>query len=195
MSRDEKKKDKQDKDLPGYPHYPAREDITNPDNNNGKVNFNEENIALPEVNDIPGQERITPAPLGMMADTTISSDDEEGIRNGKDIFGDDDDDVKIVMGTEADVTAEDLQLLGAREEDMDMGDDESMASMQGLDDTDFDGEKLNEGSGTMASTGADLDLPTAEGGNLDEALGQGDEENDYFSLGSDDNDNMNEGTP
>lgn len=33
---------------------------------------------LPEVSDIPGQENIHPAPLGPLADTTISSDDEEG---------------------------------------------------------------------------------------------------------------------
>ncbi|RYD56050.1 MAG: hypothetical protein EOP56_14040 [Sphingobacteriales bacterium] len=195
MRRDEQKKDRQDQDLPGYPHYPAREDITNPDNNNGEVSFNENTIELPEVSDIPGQERINPAPGGMMADTTISSDDEEGIVNGRDIFAGDDDEVKIVMGTEADVTAEDLRLLGGRDEDMDVSDDELMGNMQGLDDTDFDGEKLNEGSGTLASTGEDLDLPTAEGSDLNEALGQGDEENDYFSLGSDDNDNLNEGTP
>ena len=35
-------------------------------------------VTLPDVEDIPGQENFTPAPLGEMADTTISSDDEEG---------------------------------------------------------------------------------------------------------------------
>lgn len=35
-------------------------------------------IDLPEVSDIPGQEHFVPAPLGILADTTISSDDEEG---------------------------------------------------------------------------------------------------------------------
>ncbi|MEO7802379.1 MAG: hypothetical protein ABIR81_10280 [Ginsengibacter sp.] len=34
---------------------------------------------LPEVKDIPGQENIEPMPLGELADTTISSDDEEGV--------------------------------------------------------------------------------------------------------------------
>lgn len=195
MKHDDKKKNEQDKDFPGYPHYPAKEDITNPSNNNGEIRLNEENISLPDTTDIPGQENITVAPLGQLADTTASSDDEEGIVNGQDIFDTDEDEVNIVMGTEADVTAEDLQLLGERDEDMDMGDDESMANFQGLDDTDFDGEKLNEQTGTMAATGEDLDMPTEGGRDLDEALGQGDEENDYYSLGSDDNDNMTEGTP
>lgn len=39
-------------------------------------------IELPDVNDIPGQENIHPAPLGQLADVTISSDDEEDILNG-----------------------------------------------------------------------------------------------------------------
>ena len=36
-------------------------------------------IDLPDVKDIPGQEYIHPLPLGEIADTTISSDDEEGV--------------------------------------------------------------------------------------------------------------------
>lgn len=42
-------------------------------------------IDLPEVKDIPGQENVHVPPLGELADTTISSDDEEG----KGIFDDD----------------------------------------------------------------------------------------------------------
>ncbi len=38
-------------------------------------------IDLPDVSDIPGQENITVAPLGDLADVTISSDDEEGLIN------------------------------------------------------------------------------------------------------------------
>ena len=36
-------------------------------------------IDLPDVIDIPGQEHIHPLPLGEIADTTISSDGEEGV--------------------------------------------------------------------------------------------------------------------
>ncbi len=41
---------------------------------------------LPEVKDIPGQEHIHVPPLGELADTTISSDDEEGVS----VFGNED---------------------------------------------------------------------------------------------------------
>lgn len=151
-------------------------------------------IEIPDVRDIPGQENITAAPLGDLADTTLSSDDEEGINGGQDIL-EDDDEVKIVMGTEADVTAEDLLILGDRDRNLDMGDDE-MTGIEGLDDTDFDGEPLNEAPTNLASTGDDLDIPETDGSNpTQDAMGQGDEENDYYSLGSDDNDNLTEGTP
>lgn len=42
-------------------------------------------INLPDVSDIPGQENVTVPHLGAFADTTASSDDEEGTR----VFGDD----------------------------------------------------------------------------------------------------------
>jgi hypothetical protein len=48
---------------------------------------------LPEVKDIPGQENIEPMPLGELADTTISSDDEEGV--GVLDFEDEDDEAII----------------------------------------------------------------------------------------------------
>jgi len=44
-------------------------------------------LDLPDVKDIPGQEHIVAPPLGALADTTISSDDEEG----KGLFDDDED--------------------------------------------------------------------------------------------------------
>lgn len=51
-------------------------------------------IDLPDVNDIPGQEHVHPPSLGELADTTISSDDEENILNGDslDSMGEDDED-------------------------------------------------------------------------------------------------------
>jgi hypothetical protein len=194
MKRDSNNKDRQEQeDLPGYPHYPSNEDITAGDNNNGKVRFDEENISLPDVSDIPGQENINPAPLGIIADTTISSDDEEGTLNNPGLDDDEDDELKIVMGTEADVTEEDLLILGEKDQDMDMGEDEA-PGMQGLDDTDDDGELLNEGAHSLSPTGDDLDIPGRENRDLNEPANQ-DEENDYYSLGSDDNDETTEGTP
>lgn len=154
-------------------------------------------MELPEVKDIPGQENIRKAGVpGAMADTTISSDDEEGIKDGHDIFREEDDEVKIVMGTEADVTKEDLVLLGDPDKDMDEGDDE-LTDNKGLDDIDDDGDPLNEAAADMDSDGEDLDIPGEDSkkARRNKKVGEEDEENDYYSLGSSDNDEMNEGTP
>jgi hypothetical protein len=149
-------------------------------------------IEIPDVSDIPGQEGIVNAGVpGAMKDTTASSDDEEGIRDGKDIFkDDDDDDTKIVMGTEADVTEEDLAMLGDPDQDQDMNEDEFM-DKEGLDNTDFDGDPLNEAAVSEVSDGDDLDVP--EEGEDDPKKTEDDEENDYYSLGGPDQDALSEG--
>jgi hypothetical protein len=59
-------------------------------------------IDLPDVEDIPGQEHISPAPLGELADDTASSADEEG----EGLFDEENIDSDIVMGTEADITSQ-----------------------------------------------------------------------------------------
>lgn len=150
-------------------------------------------ITVPDVSDISGQENIVDAGVpGEMADTTIASDDEEGLRQGTDIL-EEEDDVKIVMGTEADVTAEDLVILGDPDKDLDMNEDE-LVRKEGLDDTDLDGDPLNEAAVDEDSTGDDLDFPEEE--NTDprrDSIREDDEENDYYSLGSGDNDELNEG--
>jgi hypothetical protein len=148
-------------------------------------------IEIPDVSDIPGQEKIVNAGVpGAMSDTTIASDDEEGIRDGKDILAEDDN-VDIVMGTEADVTEEDLAMLGDPDQDMDMSEDE-LVRKEGLDDTDFDGDPLNEAAVDEDSTGEDLDIPT-EDEEDSKKVEDDDEENDYYSLGSGDKDALNEG--
>src|SRR3954471_13705920 len=43
-----------------------------------RMQSEEVTIDLPDVKDIPGQEHIHVMPLGELADSTISSDDEEG---------------------------------------------------------------------------------------------------------------------
>jgi len=150
-------------------------------------------IELPDVKDIPGQENIVSAGIpAEMSDETIASDDEEGILEGKDIF-EEDDDTKIVMGTDADITADDLTLLGDPDQDQDMNEDE-LIRKEGLDDTDADGDLLNEATSNEDSTGDDLDIPDADNSEPDsDAMGQGDEENNYYSLGGPDNDALNEG--
>jgi hypothetical protein len=163
-------------------------------------NQDEQIVNMPEVTDIPGQENIRNAGIpNEMTDTTIASDDEEGIVNGQDIFdkkdtNEDDDDVQIVMGTEADVTNEDLALLGDADQDMDMNEDE-LIEKQGLDDTDEDGDPLNEAAVNEDTSGYDLDMPEDEevDKKKDNRKNLDDEDNDYYSLGSGDNDELKEG--
>jgi len=191
--RDNNKEKEQPESLAGGPELNSSLDDSASDIERLKQDTSYVNI--PDVNDIPGQENITSAPLGELADTTASSDDEEGIKDGQDLLDSENDDVTIVMGTEADVTKEDLELLGDPNEDFDMNDDEQI-DMEGLDDTDDDGDLLNEGIADTDSTGDELDIPGADGSDpRQDAMGQGDEENNYYSLGSDNNDNVTEGTP
>ncbi|HTM67209.1 MAG TPA: hypothetical protein VL093_12855 [Flavipsychrobacter sp.] len=192
--RNSNREEEQPQNLPGGPQLNSSLDDSASDIERLKQDTSY--INLPEVNDIPGQENITNvAPLGELADTTASSDDEEGVEEGQDVLDPDNDDVTIVMGTEADVTKEDLELLGDPNEDFDMNDDEQI-DMEGLDDTDSDGDLLNEGIADTDSTGDELDIPGADGSDpRQDAMGQGDEENNYYSLGSDNNDNVTEGTP
>ena len=138
-------RDKNDREFPGYPHYPPSEDL------------------LPKIH----PEKITLRPL-------------------------EDEDVRIVMGTEADVNKEDLALLGQKEHNMDGGDDELLEHYEGLDDTDLDGDPLNESAGSLTSTGEDLDIPGVESDALDGLNGLEDEENDYYSLGGDSKDALEE---
>ena len=101
----------------------------------------------------------------------------------------DDDDVKIVMGTEADVTEEDLEMLGDPDQDEDMNEDEFI-DKDGLDNTDFDGDPLNEAAVSELSSGDDLDVPEEK--DEDPKKTDDDEENDYYSLGGPDNDALEE---
>ena len=147
-------------------------------------------IDLPDVKDIPGQEFVHAPPMGMMADTTISSADEEGEGLFNDADLDEDDDTST---DDSNVTRTERQML-ANTEFRESGDNDRLQQAR-LDSTDFQGEKLNEGSFGERQTGSDLDIPEETDETNTEALGQGDEENKYYSMGSDDNDNMNEGTP
>ena len=153
-SQDNNKKD--DRDLPGYPHYPSNEDITNPENGFNKTSG--------DVEDLANSTRLS----GMTAGRSDNSNLNEGRT-------DDDEEIKIVSGTEADVTSEDLLLLGERDADQDLGEDESTTNAR-VDDRDLEGDKLDED---------ELDIPGSEDDDLDEELGEEDEENNYYSLGGD----------
>jgi len=57
---------------------PAGNDLPDSKKDAERLKPEEATIDLPDVNDIPGQEHVHVLPLGELADTTVSSDDEEG---------------------------------------------------------------------------------------------------------------------
>ena len=164
------------------------EDIHDSKRDMERLKPDETYIDLPDVKDIPGQEFIHVPRMGEMADTTISSDDEEGVG----LFNDDEeDDTLIVSGTEDDVSRTDKVALENMDNLQGADDDEGVTRAE-LDNTDFEGEELNE---EVNTSGSDLDVPGSEGDDKMEYFGGEDEENNHYSRGSDRNDNMNEGTP
>lgn len=144
----------EDNDLPGYPHYPSEDDIMNPQHGFKKVAADEELANSKSLSGRAVNERTNP-------------DDIEP--------REDDDEIRIVSGTEADVTSEDLLILGDKDADQDLGEDELVGNAR-VDEIEEEG---------------DLDIPGAEM-NDEEALGQDDEENNYYSLGGDRHESLEE---
>ena len=148
-------KDQQEKDLPGYPHYPPEEDIMNPQTGFKKISADEE---------LANSRTLSRRNLNKQDESNENPKDEG-------------DNIRIVRGTEADVTKEDLQLLGPREGDLDLGDDELIRTSARVD------EVPNE---------EDLDIPGSDLDDNEEELGEEDEENNYYSLGGDRHGNLEE---
>lgn len=157
-----------DEDLPGYPHYPSSEDITHPSNGVKKVTLDPDEISRGQnPSEIPNEERTDKGTMGNMID------EEE-------------DELLIVPGTEADVTKEDLALLGPRDEDLDLNDDELIRGKDRLD-------KLEDEEIDRTALGdEDLDIPGTELDDSNEVIGEEDEENNYYSLGGDRHENLDE---
>lgn len=170
-----------DNDFPGYPHYPKTEDIMDGRSEAERVNVNVE--SLPNFHNATTPHRLNPGLENNRGETSTPTD------------ADMDTDLGIEMGTEADVTPEERKML---EDDMYYPtQDEDRLRQARLDDTDMDGEPLNEesfGAG-QAESGSDLDMDVNPDDTASDAMGQGDEENQYFSLGGGENDNVVEGTP
>ncbi len=169
-----------------------------------KMRQEEVEMSLPDVSDIPGQEHVIVPPLGELADTTISSDDEEGkgILDEEDdeddlddIDDDEDDDDEDDDDDDSDVTDEEIQDLETSANVTPGEEDADALRRASLDNTDEDGDPLNEGSFGEETSGADLDVPGAELDDENENIGAEDEENNTYSRGGVDNDNMTEGTP
>ena len=123
----------------GYPHYPAGEDITRVNNNDGTER-------LPDIDTPPHQ-----------PNNTVDPEDTE---------------VAIVSGTDADVTAEDLRMLEAAEQNMNTQDARNLMG-SALDSTDEDGDLLNTDSSLANNmTGEDLDIPGSDEDNKQENIGE-----------------------
>jgi hypothetical protein len=165
-------------------------DLPDSSRDSEKLKPEETFIDLPDVSDIPGQENVSAPRLGEMADTTISSADEEG----DELFDDDneDEDVDFVMGTEGDVRNDERKAL--ENDDRATRDEDNLRNAR-MDNVDFQGEQLNERSFGDERSGKDLDVPGTSADNRNEEIGEEDEENNEYSLGSDDNDPIAEGTP
>jgi len=197
-------------------------DIKDSKRDEEKLKQDEATLNLPEVKDIPGQENIDVPDLKEMADTTISSDDEEGlgILDSEDedasndrvgpareidendlIIDEDEDEAEEALDEEDEAGEEEADELEITDDsvnpasdvsegekialerssiDVDTPDNEALYEAES-DDTDFDGEKLNEDSDDVS--GSDLDVPGAELDDDDEEIGEEDEENNEYSLG------------
>ena len=141
-------------EFPGYPHYPAREDIMHPANRMEKVNPDPEKLTRSGAYLDP---RSLDKPVSASMDTAPESDEE----------------LIIVPGTEADVTREDLIILG--EQNLENDEEESVDS------------KVLYGD-----IATDLDVPGEELDDRNEELGEEDEENNYYSLGGDNKEPLEE---
>lgn len=144
-----------------------------------KLKADKSSLDLPDAHDIPGQEHIHVPPLGELGDTTISSDDEEG----RGVFEDDpEDETEIVMGSEADVSADDKAVLETPD-NLDVSQKDDREVMKGFPDSrDNEGERLNE---SINVSGSDLDTSGIEEDDVNENIGEEDEENNRYSLGGD----------
>jgi hypothetical protein len=137
----------------------------------------EATLDLPEVKDIPGQEHVRPIPAGEMADTTISSADEEG--EGILDFEED----ELITTEDTNVSSVEKELLQQSSESMSTKDDLQLRQAE-LDKTDEDGTPLNERTDL---SGEDLDVP----GTDEEDIEVDDEENNPTSLNDDKEDPIN----
>ncbi len=160
---DQNKKDQQEKDFPGYPTYPASDDVTNQAEREdyGVLRGANKNSATGEAT----EQRADETPRARNSDEATDPD--------------------------TDVTPEDIAMLTAADQNRDMDDPDEEETR--LDTTDEDGDPLNEPIGAYGSAGADLDVPGSEGDDGNESIGEEDEENNYYSLGGDDKSDIEDG--
>lgn len=118
-------------------------DLPDSEKDKAKLQQDEAIIDLPDVKDIPGQENIHVPELREMTDTTISSDDEEGVG----LFGEDDEEYtseRLPIGEEL---SEDDLIIGDDEElEADLDEEEDEDNIDEDDDLNITDDSVDENS-------------------------------------------------
>jgi len=109
-------------------------------------------IDLPDVKDIPGQEFVNAPSAGILADTTISSADEEGAA----VFDRGEEEDLRKTGGDADVSSNEKKAL-EQINYMPAKDEDNLQNAR-MDNVDFQNEPLNEKSFGEERSGKDLDV-------------------------------------
>lgn len=151
--------EKIDQDFPGYPHYPAKDDILNPDNHMERLDVDVEKLTRSQQVSKEYLNHVGNTPE-VITDVTQEDDEET--------------DIQQQPANDADVTPEDIALLGDRDEDLNMDEDEELKA-----------------KGWKPKSSKDLDVPDVED-EVNEPLGVEDEENSYYSLGGDEKNGLEE---
>lgn len=162
--------------LPG--EYPAKEDIMNRMNTE-RVSLDVENFSrsIGQENFNTPNEPVVTDPDAVFEEPALGNADdlEESPARGmerpvpKNLIVDEDD-MDFSTTNESDVTKEDLEALGPKDQSMNMGEDEQM---------------LKNRVWPVDMAGEDLDVPGSELDDQNEAIGSEDEENNSYSLGGD----------
>jgi hypothetical protein len=171
-----KKDHSKDQKLPG--EYPPNEDIMNRMNTE-RVGLDVENFSRsigPENFNTPNEPIVTDPDAIFEEPALRNTDDlEESPSRGmerpvpKNLIVDEDD-MDFSTGNESDVTKEDLEALGPKDQSINMGEDERV---------------LKNRVWPVDMAGEDLDVPGSELDDQNEAIGSEDEENNSYSLGGD----------
>jgi hypothetical protein len=122
--------EKTDEDFPGYPHYPAKEDIMDQRTDSHRVDLDVENI--------PGNRNTTGVSQRFSSETNREK--------AKDAMtpqpGSGDDDLNLKMGTEADVNDDDLAVLNST--DAEIGTPQNVSNEDINTDLDIPGSELDD---------------------------------------------------
>jgi hypothetical protein len=120
--------EKTDQDFPGYPHYPAKEDIMNQRSENSRVDLDVENLPSSRNAQTGAQRNLA----GQNRERA-----EEAMIPGPAT----DDELQIKRGTEADVNSDDLAALNATNSEI--GTPQNVSN-EDLDDLDIPGSELDD---------------------------------------------------